>query len=358
MSVQNEGASAVPWWDMRAYDYELPLELIAQAPAAERDASRLLVYSRSSGRIAHHVFRELPAIVRPGDVFVINDCRVIPARLYGKRIDTGTRVELLLCERVEAGRWAALVRPGRSCRAGVRLRVGEVEVRVCAVREDGMREVEFACEEEDVGKVLERYGEVPLPPYIHREGGITTSEDRERYQTVYAARGMAVAAPTAGLHFTEQLMNALCALGCAFVRVTLNVGVGTFQPVKGDDARSHRMHAEHAIVTQDAAAALNEARRQGRRIIGVGTTVVRTLESCLSEGGVYRAFDGETTLFIHPPHVVRSVDALITNFHLPRSTLLMLVASFVGHAWREIYAEAIRCRYRFYSYGDAMLLQD
>lgn len=349
---------AYPWWDMRAYDYDLPQELIAQQPAPQRDASRLLVYSRSTGTIAHHIFRDLSQLVREGDVFVVNDCRVIPARLYARRVDTGTQIELLLCEHHDAVRWAACVKPGRSCRVGVELRVADVRVRVRGVRDDGLRELEFCCTPDELRQLLDEHGVVPLPPYIKRPKAPSGSEDRERYQTVYAARGTAAAAPTAGLHFTPQLLDALRARGCAVLAVTLDVGLGTFQPVKGDDARAHHMHAERAVVSVATATALNAARAERRRIIAVGTTVVRALESCLDAHGDFQPYDATTALFIHPPQRIRSVDALITNFHLPRSTLLMLIAAFIGPAWRTIYEEAIRCCYRFYSYGDAMLLQD
>lgn len=343
---------------MRAYDYDLPHELIAQQPAPERDASRLLVYSRSTGTIAHHIFRDLPKLVREGDVFVVNDCHVIPARLYARRVDTGTQIELLLCEQHSPLRWAACVKPGRSCRAGVELRVADVRILVRGVREDGLREIEVCCAPDEVPALLEKHGLVPLPPYIKRPRAPSSAEDRARYQTVYAAHGTAAAAPTAGLHFTPELLDALRTRGCEILSVTLAVGLGTFQPIKGDDARLHHMHAEHAVVPATTAAALNAARAQGRRIIAVGTTVVRTLESCLDAHGSFQPYDATTALFIHPPQRVRAVDALITNFHLPRSTLLMLIAAFIGPAWRTIYEEAVRLRYRFYSYGDAMLLQE
>jgi len=341
---------------MGQYDYDLPAELIAQHPAAERDASRLLVYSRAQGTIAHHIFCELPQLVGGDDVVVINDCRVIPARLYARRADTGTQIEVLLCEQCGPTRWAACVKPGRSCRAGVELRVADVRMVVRAVREDGLRELEFLCAPEEMQRMLDSHGIVPLPPYIKRPRAASSAEDRARYQTVYAAQGSAVAAPTAGLHFTPELLATLRARGCDILSVTLNVGLGTFQPVKGDDARQHHMHAEHAVVPAATARALNLARGHGRRIIGVGTTVVRALESCLDADGEFHPFNAATQLFIHPPQRIRAVDALITNFHLPRSTLLMLIAAFTGPAWRTIYAEAIRLRYRFYSYGDAMLL--
>ncbi|MCX7848206.1 MAG: tRNA preQ1(34) S-adenosylmethionine ribosyltransferase-isomerase QueA [bacterium] len=357
MNLARKDRCDLPWWDIRAYDYELPRELVAQKPAAERDASRLLVYSCSTRTIRHHIFRDLPQLLRPDDVLVVNDCRVIPARLYVRRVDTGREIELLLCERLAGTRWAACVRPGRGTRVGTRLEVGGVSVVVQAVREDGLREIEFECTESGVEALLEQYGRTPLPPYVKRDGEITTAEDRERYQTVYAARGMAVAAPTAGLHFTPGLMKELEARGCEILAVTLEVGLGTFQPVKGTDAREHRLHAEHAVVTPAVAARLNAARREGRRIVAVGTTVVRTLESSLDTEGKFGAFDGATRLFIHPPYQIRAVDALITNFHLPRSTLLMLLAAFIGPVWRELYAEAIRRGYRFYSYGDAMLVE-
>jgi len=340
---------------MRAYDYTLPPELIAQQPAAQRDASRLLLYQHASGVIAHHVFRELPDLVRPDDVFVINDCRVIPARLYARRADTGTEIELLLTECTGGAAWLACVKPGRSCRPGVELLVAHTRATVRAQHPDGRRLVEFACTPAELHTLLDTHGIVPLPPYIKRPHTPSAASDRSRYQTVYAAAGCAVAAPTAGLHFTPELLERLRARGCAILPITLNVGLGTFQPVKGDDARTHEMHSELVAVSTGTADALNAARAAGRRIIAVGTTALRALESCY-DAGVYKPGNASTCIFIHPPDRVRAADLLLTNFHLPRSTLLMLVAAMIGPAWRTLYDEAVRLRYRFYSYGDAMLL--
>jgi S-adenosylmethionine:tRNA ribosyltransferase-isomerase len=356
------------------FDYDLPQELIAQEPAARRDASRLLVLSRKptavsrqpsavsrpvapvthhrSG-IAHRLFPHLTALVSPGDVVVVNDSRVIPARLLGKRAGGG-KAEVLLVTREPDGTWRALVRPGGRIRAGSTLRLeGEDRIEVIEHLATGERRVRLVGPGgEDA--VLARRGRVPLPPYIRRE---PTALDAERYQTVYADAPGSVAAPTAGLHFTSELLAAIEARCAAVARVTLHVGPGTFRPVTVEDPERHHLDPEAYAVPEAAAAAINAARTRGGAIWAVGTTVTRTLESCAEPDGTVRAGTGWTSLFIRPGHTFRAVDRLLTNFHLPRSTLLMLVAAFAGtDLVLAAYREAIAQRYHFYSYGDAMVV--
>lgn len=351
------------------YDFDLPPERIARHPAPERDASRLFVLHRDGRPDEHTRFAALPGLLRPGDLLILNDTRVLPARLRGRRADTGGAVELLLLRPESDGqRWQALVRPGRRLRPGVVVDVGTppdtARVSIDAVAEDGARIVAFA-PDADVAAFLERQGEMPLPPYMEREA---TPEDRIRYQTVYARAPGAVAAPTAGLHLTTGLLAALNEHGVAHATVTLHVGPGTFRPVTSPDPREHRMDAEWYEVPESTARAFAACRAAGGRIVACGTTVVRTLESAAgggfggSAGGVERvatlaAGPGWTRAFLYPPYGFRAVDALVTNFHLPRSTLLMLVAALAG---RErilaAYTEAVARGYRFYSYGDAMLI--
>ena len=350
-------ATPAPWWDINTYAYDLPPELIAQVPAAPRDASRLLVYDMRRAALTHRHFAELPALLQPGDVLVVNDCRVMPARLFGTRAGSGGAVEVLLTRRVDATTWHAMVRPGRACKPGALLEIAGVTAQVRECLPDGQRVLAFACPPAEFEALLQRAGVVPLPPYIKRPRAPSSPADRERYQTVYARSGCAIAAPTAGLHFTSALLDALRAHGCQILAITLEVGIGTFQPVTVDDLRQHQMHSEQCCISAATAAALNAARATGHRIIAVGTTALRTLESCLDPPGQFQPFNGPTAIFLHPPLRIRAIDGLLTNFHLPRSTLLMLLAAWLGpDVWRELYAEAIRQRYRFYSYGDAMLL--
>ncbi|MFC1935331.1 tRNA preQ1(34) S-adenosylmethionine ribosyltransferase-isomerase QueA [Chloroflexota bacterium] len=336
------------------FDYPLPREFIAQTPMDPRDHSRLLVMDRERGALAHYRFCQLPDLLRSGDLLVLNDSRVIPARLYGHRADTDGRVELLLLRRDALGVWQCLGRPARRLRPGTRIAFDKgLEARVLEVGEDGLRRVELSDE-----TLVERVGQVPLPPYIH-----TPLEDAERYQTVYAGqhRG-SVAAPTAGLHFTHELMQRLESRGVELTFVTLHVGLDTFRPVEEEDPREHKLHTEFWDLPPRAAEAINRDRREGRRIVAVGTTAVRVLEQAalLAEAQGCDGIEpgaGWADLFILPGHQFRLVDALITNFHLPRSTLLMLVSAFAG---RErvlaAYREAVRERYRFYSFGDCMLV--
>jgi S-adenosylmethionine:tRNA ribosyltransferase-isomerase len=339
------------------FDYDLPASSIAQEPAP-RGESRLLVLDRT-GPDRHARVGDLPRLLRPGDLLVLNDTRVIPARLYGRSAGGG-KMEILLVEPLGEREWDALVKPGRRARPGARFEIGEgLVAEVIEKREDGRYRLRFSA---PVEPHLERLGHIPLPPYIHRPD---TPEDRERYQTVYARRPGAVAAPTAGLHFTEALLREIEAAGIEIARVTLHVGIGTFKPVSAERIEEHRMERERYEIGEETAEAIRRARTAGRRIVAVGTTVVRTLEgAALAGGGEVRAGSGATDLFIYPDSPdspgfhFQVVDALLTNFHLPRSTLLMLVSAFAG---RErvlaAYVEAIREGYRFYSYGDAMLLE-
>lgn len=346
------------WWDVDNYFYDLPKELIAQEPAPERDLSRMLRYSLKSGRVEHLVFRDITGLLREGDLLVLNNCKVAPARLFVRREGTGTLIELLLTSEDGDGLYTATVRPGHSCKPGVRFAHGELKGEFLEILPDGQRKVRFEASSAAVNAFLEKEGTVPLPPYIERPKGPSEASDRRRYQTVYAKAGRAVAAPTAGLHFTEDILKTLTEKGVETLEVTLNVGLGTFKPVKVRDIRQHEMHTESFVFTEEQAGRLNEARAKGARIVAVGTTSLRVLESCLDEKGLFRSGLSETAIFIHPPLKVRSIDCLLTNFHLPKSTLLMLVAALIGDEWRKLYAEAVAERYRFFSYGDCMFLED
>ena len=350
------------------FDFPLPPELIAQHPAARRDDSRLLVLARAAGTVEHRGFRDLPAYFRAGDVLVLNDSRVIPARLHGINERTGGRFELLLIDENARNDWWAMMRPAKRARPGGRIvcldadgrRTG-IHATVTGTSSNGHRRLEFSGTPE-IRNELDRLGEVPLPPYIQRSGPL--AEDRDRYQTVYARAAGSVAAPTAGLHFTPELLAQLDAQGVIIRFVTLHVGPGTFLPVKAETLGAHVMHEERFALDPETARIVNHAKIEGRRVIAVGTTVVRVLESVAAEhGGKLAKTLGKTGIFIYPPFPFRIVDALLTNFHLPCSTLLMLVSAFAAPGetrGRELvlsaYAEAVRQRYRFFSYGDAMLL--
>ena len=332
------------------FEYDLPASSIAQEPLP-RGESRLLVLDRS-GPERHARVRDLPRLLRPGDLLVLNDTRVIPARLFGRRAAGGGRMELLLVERVSEREWDALVKPGKRAKPGTEIELASsLTAEVIDKGEDGRFRLRFS---EPIEPHLERLGHVPLPPYIHRPD---TPEDRERYQTIYARSPGAIAAPTAGLHFTAELLREIEGAGIGIARVTLHVGIGTFKPVTAERIADHRMDRERYEISEEAAALIHRTRESGARVVAVGTTVVRTLESAALAGGEVRAGGGATELFITPGFRFQVVDALLTNFHLPRSTLLMLVSAFAG---RErilaAYAEAIREGYRFYSYGDAMLM--
>lgn len=339
------------------FDYHLPKELIAQSPVEPRDHSRLMIVSRVDGSIEHRHFYDLPEYLRPGDLMVFNDSRVIPARLHGSRQGTGGKVEILLLHRLEPGLWRALVRPGRRLGVGTTVEIEghgrRMTAEVTEIAEDGARTVRLEGEEH-----LDQLGVVPLPPYIHEHVG-----DGDRYQTVYARVAGSVAAPTAGLHFTPTLLERLAAAGVEFAFVTLHVGWDSFRPVSSEDIESHKMHSEYWEFSPESADAINRAEREGRRVVSVGTTAVRLLENAaaLRAGGADRPVEpgsGWVDLFIYPGSEFRVVDTLITNFHLPKSTLLMLTSAFAGRdLMLNAYRVAAEERYRFYSFGDAMLLR-
>jgi S-adenosylmethionine:tRNA ribosyltransferase-isomerase len=357
------------------FEYHLPRELIAAVPAQRRDQSRLLVVDRHAGRVGHSMFSRIGEHLRAGDLLVANDSRVIRARIHGKRLATGGKVEFLLLERTGGGdrdTWRVMCRPARKLKPGevVYFANKRFEAQVLHYVGEGEREVEFSCP--DVMAWLDEIGEVPLPPYIVqrrrelreearakglRSAPIADEEDAERYQTVYARDPGSVAAPTAGLHFTNELIARLKESGVGFETITLHVGPGTFKPVEVEDVEGHVMHSEHFVIRADAADAVNAAQAEGRRVIAIGTTAVRALESATTEDGPVSAGQYDTSLMIVPGYRFRVVDAMVTNFHLPRSTLLMLVSAFAG---RELmlgaYEEAVRQEYRFYSFGDAMLI--
>lgn len=352
------------------FEYDLPPELIAQRPAEQRDHSRLLIFNRPSMALTHGQFRNFPDYLSPGDVLVMNNSRVIPARLRGLNQATGGRFEILLVEENAPNDWWAMLRPGRRARIGTRIHLSRgaeaatpIEAVVVETNEEGHRRLRF----EGVPNILdslELLGEVPLPPYVRRVGNELRSLDLERYQTLYAGPLGSVAAPTAGLHFTEALLNRVVEKGVKVCYVTLHVGLGTFAPVKAEKIEDHQMHEERYVVPEDTAAAITSAMGQGKRILAVGTTTVRVLESVAAANrGRVVPTRGRTRIFIHPPAHFRVVGGLLTNFHLPRSTLLMLVSAFAApgstqgsELMLKAYAEAVRERYRFFSYGDAMLL--
>ena len=334
------------------YDFELPPDRIAQEPVEPRDACKLMVVDRAGQRITHRVFRDLPELMRPGDALVLNTTRVFRARLLGTRL-SGAPGEVLLLRRLDGDRWEAMVSPGGKLRPGRRITVAPgFDVEVVEQTDRRTRIVRLVVAGGDVDAAIERHGHVPLPPYIARPD---TPLDADRYQTVYAEERGSVAAPTAGLHFTPALLDAIARRNVERVNVVLHVGAGTFKPVEVDDPAEHVMHEEWFDVTADAARALAATRARGGSIWAVGTTAARTLESTSRAGDAFEATRGDTRLFIRPPYAFRGVDKLITNFHLPRSTLLMLVASLAGYdLTMRAYREAIDGDYRFYSYGDAM----
>lgn len=332
--------------------FDLPEELIAQTPLEKRDSSRLLCLDKVSGETQHRVFSELPELLQPGDCLVMNDSRVLPARLLGAR-ETGGAVEVLLLRDLGGGRWECLTRPGRKTRPGTKLVFGggELEAEVVEVAEGGNRIVEFKYDGIFL-EVLERLGKMPLPPYIKTE-----LEDGERYQTVYSKELGSAAAPTAGLHFTKELLAKIAEKGVRECFVTLHVGLGTFRPVKAEDIEEHEMHSEFCIMPEETARIITETKKSGGRVICVGTTSCRTVESFANEDGTMDAKSGWTNIFIYPGYKFKCMDALVTNFHLPESTLIMLVSAFAGREHvLAAYKQAVDMRYRFFSFGDAMFL--
>lgn len=335
--------------------YDLPQELIAQDPLERRDSSRLLLLDRFTGERRHTTFCYIKDYLRAGDLLVINDTKVIPARLLGQREDTGGKVEVLLLKRKSGDVWETLVKPGKKARPGMRLVFGDglLRAEVLKTVEEGNRLIRF--EYDGIfEEILDRLGEMPLPPYITHK-----LKEKKRYQTVYATYEGSAAAPTAGLHFTDELLNEIRDAGVGIARVTLHVGLGTFRPVKVEDVAEHHMHTEYYRVTEEAARAVNETRRNGGRVICVGTTSCRTIESAADETGIVHEGEGDTDIFIYPGYRFRVMDCLITNFHLPESTLLMLVSALAGKEnIMAAYEEAVRERYRFFSFGDAMFITD
>ena len=333
--------------------FDLPEALIAQDPLLHREKSKLMVLNKESGQVSHQHFHNVVDYLNPGDCLVLNDTRVIPARLYGAREGTGGKMEILLLTRIEADRWEILAKPGRKARQGDKLIFGNGEL-TCLVEEiieDGKRIVKFDYQG-IFEEVLDRLGEMPLPPYITHK-----LEDKERYQTVYAKHEGSAAAPTAGLHFTQDLMDQIKAKGVQIAFVTLHVGLGTFRPVKIDNLEEHDMHSEFYTIEKDQADLINQVKKQGGRIIPVGTTSTRTLESCTDDRGILQHGSGWTNIFIYPGYEFRLIDALITNFHLPESTLIMLVSALAGKEnVLKAYEIATQNQYRFFSFGDAMFI--
>jgi S-adenosylmethionine:tRNA ribosyltransferase-isomerase len=340
------------------FDYELPEELIAQHPLERRDASRMLVIERQERKFYDSRFAKLPESLRAGDLLAVNNTRVFPARLHGVREPTGGHVELFLIREHELNVWEALARPARRLQAGARVSFGDsrLSAEIIEALDEGRRLVRFYADE-PLSTLLEEIGETPLPPYIKRDEQTKVAEDRERYQTVYARESGAIAAPTAGLHFTPQVMEELRARGVRVAEITLHVGYGTFEPVRVEDLSEHRVAAERFEITSEAAEAINETRAGGGRVVAVGTTTTRALESSADDAGRIKPGARVAELTITPGYSFRAVDALVTNFHLPRSSLLVLVSTFAGHAlMRAAYHHAVQSRYRFYSYGDCMLI--
>lgn len=340
--------------DVKDFDYELPEELIAQDPIPDRDASRLMVLDKETGEITHRIFHDIIDYLEPGDCLVINNTRVLPARLYGVKTDTGAKIEVLLLKRLQDDVWETLVRPGRKCRPGTRLTFGEGKLtgEVQEVLPEGNRLIHFSYEG-IFEEVLDELGQMPLPPYITHE-----LKDKNRYQTVYAKYDGSAAAPTAGLHFTEELLQKIRDKGIDIAEVTLHVGLGTFRPVKVDKIEDHHMHSEFYIITEEASEKINRAKDTGHRVICTGTTSCRTIESAADETGHLKATSGWTEIFIYPGYRFKILDCLITNFHLPQSTLVMLVSALAGKDHiMAAYQEAIRERYRFFSFGDAMFIK-
>ena len=340
--------------DVAEFDYDLPKELIAQDPLQDRSSSRLLILDRETGAIRHGVFTDILDELRPEDCLVINNTRVIPARLLGEREGTGGAVEVLLLRRESGDIWETLVKPGRKARPGQRISFGGgiLTGEVIDIVDEGNRRIRFTYDG-IFEEILDRLGEMPLPPYItHR------LTDAARYNTVYARFDGSAAAPTAGLHFTKELLQKIRERGTSVAEVTLHVGLGTFRPVKADKVEEHHMHSEHYEVSPAVADVINTARSRGGRVIAVGTTSCRTLETVTDEDGTVRPGSGETSIFIYPGYHFKAVDALITNFHLPKSTLMMLVSALAGRDnIMKAYGEAVKKRYRFFSFGDAMFIR-
>lgn len=334
------------------FKYNLPEELIAQTPIEKRDTSRLMVLNKSKKTIEHKIFRDILDYLEPGDVLVRNNTKVLPARLYGKK-ETGANVEFLLLNNIEGDIWECIVRPGNKLHVGTNVIFGEklLKAKILEIMPGGTRKVEF--EYQGIfNEILEQIGLMPLPPYIHEE-----LKEKDRYQTVYAKYEGSAAAPTAGLHFTPELLEKIKEKGVEIANVTLHVGIGTFRPVKEETVENHQMHSEHFYIKQEDADKINKAKKNGKKVIAVGTTSCRVLESIANEKGEVQATEGDTQIFIYPGYKFKCLDALITNFHLPESTLLMLVSALAGREYiMEAYEEAVKEKYRFFSFGDAMFI--
>ncbi|MDO4455008.1 MAG: tRNA preQ1(34) S-adenosylmethionine ribosyltransferase-isomerase QueA [Eubacteriales bacterium] len=334
--------------------FELPQELIAQDPLEDRSSSRLMVLDRKTGTIEHHIFKDIIQYLTPGDCLVVNDTKVIPARLIGNKVGTDAKIEVLLLKRKENDVWETLVKPGKKAKIGAEISFGDglLKAKVIDIVEEGNRLIQFSYDG-IFEEILDQLGQMPLPPYITHQ-----LKDKNRYQTVYAKHEGSAAAPTAGLHFTPELLRQIEEKGVHIAHVTLHVGLGTFRPVKVEDVTNHHMHSEFYVVEQDQADLINETKKSGHRVIAVGTTSCRTLESATNEEGILIPGSGWTEIFIYPGYHFKMIDALITNFHLPESTLLMLVSALAGKDQiLNAYAEAVKERYRFFSFGDAMLIE-
>ena len=339
---------------LEEFDYNLPEELIAQIPIKQRDESRLMVLDKNNNTIEHKTFKDIIEYLKPGDCLVRNNTKVIPARLYGKK-DTGANVEFVLLKQIDGDIWESIVRPGNKLKPGAKVEFGEgiLKAEILEVLEDGTRKVKF--EYDGIfNEILDKIGLMPLPPYIHE-----SLKEKERYQTVYAKYDGSAAAPTAGLHFTPELLKKIEEKGIKIANVTLHVGIGTFRPVKEENIEEHQMHTEHFYIKQEDAEKINETKRNGGRIIAVGTTSCRVLETIASEQtGLVEATEGDTGIYIYPGYKFKCIDGLITNFHLPKSTLLMLVSALAGREFvLDAYKEAVREKYRFFSFGDAMFIK-
>ena len=339
--------------DVKDFDYDLPEELIAQDPLEDRSSSRLMVLDKKTGDIEHKIFRDVVDYLQPGDCLVLNNTKVIPARLYGHKEETGAVIEILLLKRRENDIWECLVKPGKKARPGAKITFGDgiLKGEIIDVVDEGNRLIQFHYEG-IFEEILDQLGEMPLPPYITHK-----LKDKNRYQTVYAKHEGSAAAPTAGLHFTKELLEQVKAKGVNIAHVTLHVGLGTFRPVKVDDVEQHHMHSEFYIVEEDQAKLINDTKKNGGRVIAVGTTSCRTLEAATGEDGILKAGSGWTEIFIYPGYKFKMIDGLITNFHLPESTLVMLVSALAGKEnIMHAYEVAVQERYRFFSFGDAMLI--
>ena len=336
------------------FNYSLPKELIAQHPYDKRDEARLMILDKENKKIEHKIFKDIIDYLNVGDCLVINNTKVIPARLYGKK-DTGAKIEFLLLKNIEGDIWEAIVKPGSKLKIGAKVSFGDgiLKAEILDILEDGKRKVKF--EYDGIfNEILDKIGLMPLPPYITE----ATKEDTEKYQTVYAKYDGSAAAPTAGLHFTEELLNKIKKKGVEIANVTLHVGIGTFRPVKVENVEEHNMHSEHYYIKKEDAEKINTAKRNGKKIIAVGTTSCRVLESVTDEMGFVKETSGDTNIFIYPGYKFKCIDSLITNFHLPESTLIMLVSSLAGKEFiLKAYNEAVQKKYKFFSFGDAMLIK-